>query len=516
MRSEMVTLVLVNLAGIMEKADESLLPAVYREVGSALHSDPTGLGSLTLFRSIVQSSCYPLAAYLAVRHNRVHVIAYGAFLWAAATFLVAFSSSYFEVAVSRALNGIGLAIVAPAIQSLVADSTDDNHRGTAFGWLQLTSNLGSVIGGLFSLLIAPMTFMGIPGWRLAFHLVGIISVIVGILVRIFANDPHFPDGDAKLTNQIPSKPFWSEVKDLFQEAKSVVKLQSFQIIVAQGVTGSFPWSALSFAPMWLELTGFTHEKTAFLIAMFVIASSLGALFGGRMGDKLSKHLPNSGRIILAQISSASAIPLAAILLLGLPNNAPTMLMHGLILFITGFCISWNAPATNNPIFAEIVPEKSRTSIYALDRSFESVLSSFAPPIVGILAQHVFGYEPLPEGSKDIATDRANAASLGKALYAAIGVPMALCCLIYSFLYHTYPRDRDRARMEVLIESEMELLESEVQFSESKELYTDKQSIVEMGYEGRQSLDFEDSDEKMLLYRQLTFSNLGDSLSDKFA
>ncbi|KAI8003544.1 Protein spinster [Camellia lanceoleosa] len=516
MRSEMVTLILVNLAGIMEKADESLLPAVYREVGSALHSDPTGLGSLTLFRSIVQSSCYPLAAYLAVRHNRVHVIAYGAFLWAAATFLVAFSSSYFEVAVSRALNGIGLAIVAPAIQSLVADSTDDNHRGTAFGWLQLTSNLGSVIGGLFSLLIAPMTFMGIPGWRLAFHLVGIISVIVGILVRIFANDPHFPDGDAKLTNPIPSKPFWSEVKDLFQEAKSVVKLQSFQIIVAQGVTGSFPWSALSFAPMWLELTGFTHEKTAFLIAMFVIASSLGALFGGRMGDKLSKHLPNSGRIILAQISSASAIPLAAILLLGLPNNTSTMLMHGLILFITGFCISWNAPATNNPIFAEIVPEKSRTSIYALDRSFESVLSSFAPPIVGILAQHVFGYEPVPEGSKDIATDRANAASLGKALYAAIGVPMALCCLIYSFLYHTYPRDRDRARMEVLIESEMELLESEVQFSESKELYTDKQSIVEMGYEGRQSLDFEDSDEKMLLHRQLTFSNLGDSLSDKFA
>ncbi|KAF5942970.1 hypothetical protein HYC85_020612 [Camellia sinensis] len=447
MRSEMVTLILVNLAGIMEKADESLLPAVYREVGSALHSDPTGLGSLTLFRSIVQSSCYPLAAYLAVRHNRVHVIAYGAFLWAAATFLVAFSSSYFEVvAVSRALNGIGLAIVAPAIQSLVADSTDDNHRGTAFGWLQLTSNLGSVIGGLFSLLIAPMTFMGIPGWRLAFHLFAFLPMI-----------HTFQTGDANLTNQIPSKPFWSEVKDLFQEAKSVVKLQSFQIIVAQGVTGSFPWSALSFAPMWLELTGFTHENTAFLIAMFVIASSLGALFGGRMGDKLSKHLPNSGRIILAQISSASAIPLAAILLLGLPNNASTMLMHGLILFITGFCISWNAPATNNPIFAEIVPEKSRTSIYALDRSFESVLSSFAPPIVGILAQYVFGYEPLPEGSKDIATDRANAASLGKALYAAIGVPMALCCLIYSFLYHTYPRDRDRARMEVLIESEMELL-----------------------------------------------------------
>lgn len=515
-----MTLILVNLAGIMEKADESLLPGVYKEVGAALHADPTGLGSLTLFRSIVQSSCYPLAAYLAVRHNRAHIIAYGAFLWAAATFLVAFSSTFFQVAVSRALNGIGLAIVAPAILSLVADSTDDNHRGTAFGWLQLTSNLGSLIGGLFSLMIAPMTFMGIPGWRISFHIVGIISVVVGILVRLFANDPRFPDkSGAKVDDKSPRKSFWSEVKGLVQEAKSVVKISSFQIIVAQGVTGSFPWSALSFAPMWLELTGFSHEKTAFLIGMFVVAGSLGGLFGGRMGDKLSSRLPNSGRIILAQISSASAIPLAAILLLGLPNNPSTVGSHLLVLFVTGFFISWNAPATNNPIFAEIVPEKSRTSIYALDRSFESVLSSFAPPVVGILAQHVYGYKPISEGSEDIATDRGNAVSLAKALYTAIGVPMALCCLIYSFLYRTYPRDRERAKMDALIESEMQMLESDgwhprpqssqVRYPDSKELYLDEQSIVEIEYEGGESLDFDDGDEKMLLYRQLTFSNLGE-------
>lgn len=97
MKPEALTLVLVNLAGIMERADESLLPGVYKEIGEALHTGPTGLGSLTLFRSMIQSLCYPLAAYLAVRHNRAHVIAYGAFLWAAATFLVGFSSSYFEV-----------------------------------------------------------------------------------------------------------------------------------------------------------------------------------------------------------------------------------------------------------------------------------------------------------------------------------------------------------------------------------------------------------------------------------
>jgi predicted MFS family arabinose efflux permease len=97
MKPETVTLVLVNLAGIMERADEKLLPGVYKEIGAALHIDPTGLGSLTSYRSIVQSCFYPLAAYLALRHNRAHVIALGALLWAAATFLVALSSTFFQV-----------------------------------------------------------------------------------------------------------------------------------------------------------------------------------------------------------------------------------------------------------------------------------------------------------------------------------------------------------------------------------------------------------------------------------
>ncbi|KAE8665732.1 protein spinster-like protein 2-like [Hibiscus syriacus] len=325
MKSETLTLVLVNLARIMERADESLLPSVYKEVGADLHTDPTGLRSLALYRSIVQSCCYPLAAYLAMHHNRAHVISLGAFLWAAATFLVAISTTFLQVGVSRGLNGIGLAIVIPAIQSLVADSTDDSNDG----------------------------------------------------------------------------------------------------------------SALSFSPMWLELIGFSHETTALIMTLFMISGTLGGLFGGRMGDILAKCFLNSGRIILSQISASSAIPIAVVLMMALPDDPSTAIMH------------------------EILPEKSRTSIYALDNSFESIPVSFAPPIVGILAQHVYGYKPIPKGSSDsieIETDRENAASLAKALYLAFAIPLAVCCLIYSFLYCSYPRDRERAQMQTLIESEMQQLE----------------------------------------------------------
>ncbi|XP_026391282.1 uncharacterized protein LOC113286864 isoform X1 [Papaver somniferum] len=515
MKSETLTLVLVNLAGIMERADESLLPGVYKEVGAALHTDPTGLGSLTLFRSIVQSLCYPLAMYLAVRHNRTHVIALGAFLWAAATFLVGFSSTFFQVAVSRGLNGIGLAMVTPAIQSLVADSTEDHNRGVAFGWLGLTGNIGSILGGLLSILLASTSFMGIAGWRISFHLVAILSIIVGILVRLYAKDPMFVKKKSVNGDSSPGKSLSLELKEFFEEAKSVVKILSFKILIAQGVSGSFPWSALAFAPMWLELIGFTHKETAFLWSMFTVAGSIGALFGGKMGDILSVCLPNSGRIILSQISAGSFIPLAWILMFGLPDDPSTGLKHGMVLFIMGLFTSWNAAATNNPIFAEIVPKKSRTSIYALDQSFESVLASFAPPIVGILSQHVFGYRPAPRGSSqsvEVETDRKNAASLAKALYISIAIPMIICVLIYSFLYCSYPKDRDRAKMNALIESEMQQLESDKLPIEGKysqiqasEVY-EKETVIELDYEVKDCLEVDDSDEKTLLTRE---SNSGE-------
>lgn len=187
--------------------------------------------------------------------------------------------------------------------------------------------------------------MGIAGWRIAFHLVGLISVIVGILVRLFANDPHYVENSVRAKDQMP-RTFSEEVKELIKESKSVIKIPTFQILIAQGVFGSFPWSGLSFAPLWLELIGFSHKETAVLWTIFIIGGSLGSLFGGKMGDVLAKPFPNAGRIVLSQISAGSAIPFAALLLLGLPDDPSTGFMHGLVLFIMGWFTSWNAPATN--------------------------------------------------------------------------------------------------------------------------------------------------------------------------
>jgi MFS family permease len=92
----------------------------------------------------VQAATSPLAAYLAQHHNRTHIIGLGAIWWGVATAAVGLSTSYWQLALARAINGVGLAVVLPAIQSVVADSTAEETRGAAFGWLQLTSNSGEM------------------------------------------------------------------------------------------------------------------------------------------------------------------------------------------------------------------------------------------------------------------------------------------------------------------------------------------------------------------------------------
>lgn len=124
---------------------------------------------------------------------------------------------------------------------------------------------------------------------------------------------------------------------------------------------------------------------------------------------------------------------------GLPASGEwwSVALYGALLLVMGATISWAAPACNNPIFAEIVPphlrnlvsQKKRCAalsflcshacprarkgsavicwtlvelppsraavgclqVYAFDRSFEMAIAAMAAPLVGILAEQLFGF-----------------------------------------------------------------------------------------------------------------------------
>ncbi|XP_070024165.1 uncharacterized protein [Nicotiana sylvestris] len=432
-----LSLIIINMAAIMERADENLLPAVYKEVSEAFTAGPSDLGYLTFIRNFVQGIASPVA--------------------------VGASKYFLQVAFWRAVNGFGLAIVIPALQSFIADSYTDEVRGTGFGFLNLIGTVGGIGGGAIATIMAGHEFWGIPGWRFAFVVMATLSTLIGVLVFSFVVDPRkkgsvhrdiskHSDREElieKGRSNINSVSIWMES---WTAMRSVIKVQTFQFIVLQGLVGSLPWTAFVFFTLWFELIGFDHNSAAALVGLFAAGCALGSFFGGVVADRMSRIYPHSGRVMCAQFSSFTGIPFSWFILRVIPQSVSSYSTFAVTLFIMGLTISWCATATNGPMFAEVVPSKHRTMIYAFDRAFEGSFSSFAAPIVGILAEKMYGYDA--KSVDPLLGSTREALALSKGLFSMMVVPFGLCCLFYTPLYWTFKQDRENARLAAAKETEM--------------------------------------------------------------
>ncbi|KAK3035255.1 hypothetical protein RJ639_033889 [Escallonia herrerae] len=451
------------MAAIMERADENLLPSVYKEVSEAFSAGPSDLGYLTFIRNFVQGLASPLAGILVITYDRPTVLAMGTMCWALSTAAVGGSRYFRQVAFWRAVNGFGLAIVIPALQSFIADSYMDGVRGAGFGFLNLVGTIGGIGGGVLATVMAGYEFWGVPGWRCAFIIFATLSCIIGFLVFVFVVDPRRTISIDHATGESPD----SVRDDLIEKAnassvsvwleswttmKSVMKVQTFQIIVLQGLVGSLPWTAMVFFTLWFQLIGFDHNSAAALLSLFAGGCALGTLLGGVVADRMSHLYPHSGRIMCAQFSAFMGIPFSWFLLRIIPQSVSSYHTFAVTLFIMGLTISWCGTAANAPMFAEVVPAKHRTMIYAFDRAFEGSFSSFAAPIVGILSEKIYGYDAKSVDPKTGSLPEALALSRG--LFSMMAVPFGLCCLFYTPLYRYFRRDRENARLASLKEAEM--------------------------------------------------------------
>ncbi|KAL3131696.1 hypothetical protein ABBQ38_007988 [Trebouxia sp. C0009 RCD-2024] len=436
------TIALVNLTGVLERMDEQILPSLYNVIGLSFNATPSQLGSLTLCRALIQGLSSPIGGLAGHHYNRVGVTAAGCLIWGLCTAGFSFCNTLNQGYLFWAVNGLGLSLVIPTGQSLIADYHPASTRGTAFGIYYLTAAFGSMFGSLYATNLGAASF-GWEGWRLVFLTVGFISITTGALNWGYARDPNYtPDGKMKLDGQR-----LGGVKEIWREMKLVMCVPTFLLIVMQGVMGSIPWNALLFFTLYLQLIGMSDFSASMLVSLFFGAVALGNLLGGWVGDRAASRFPNGGRIAVTQFSVFIGIPLSWLLVKGLPRNgqAGSAALYGAILVTMGLLKVWAAPACNNPVFAEIVPPHMRNMIYAFDRCFEGAVAACATPFVGMLAQRMFGFTGKATRSSDPAVNAANARALGNALVAFLIIPWTLSLIIYTGLYFTYPTDRRAAQ-----------------------------------------------------------------------
>lgn len=433
------TIALIYGTAMLERMDEQILPAVYSFIGASWNATPSQLGALTLARALVQALSSPIGGLLGHYCDRIKVTAAGCFIWATMTSMFGCAQTLNHGIAAWAVNGLGLAMVIPSGQSLVADYYIPAQRGKAFGGLGLTAAVGGMVGSVYATNLGGSYFWGMDGWRAVFLSVAAVSAAIGMVTLLAGRDPLY-NRSGKRERQLEGGlvTLWADVLQL-------LTTPTFCVLIGQGILGTIPWTALVFLTLYLQLIGMSDLHAGSLMALFLGGTALGSLLGGYIGDRAAVRHPNHGRIFVVQFSVSLGVPFSLLLMKGMPLNGEpsSVALYAVLLFTGGLMKSWSQPALNNPVMAEIVPAHCRSLIFAFDRSFEGALASCAAPLVGLLAERWFGFNGAAARSQSAERDLANASALGSALLFFCLVPWVGTLLVYTGLHWTYPRDRAR-------------------------------------------------------------------------
>merc|ERR1719188_2900534 len=93
------------------------------------------------------------------------------------TFSLAFCSSVELMILLRAFVGLLLAALRPISNGIIADTTSENKRGKIFGRVQSALLLGMFVTTMSVVPMATQTILGRQGWRVAFTMIGCISIL---------------------------------------------------------------------------------------------------------------------------------------------------------------------------------------------------------------------------------------------------------------------------------------------------------------------------------------------------
>uniref|UniRef100_A0A7S1L9N0 Major facilitator superfamily (MFS) profile domain-containing protein n=1 Tax=Alexandrium catenella TaxID=2925 RepID=A0A7S1L9N0_ALECA len=432
--------------GALEGADMVLLPCVFFALQIDLHLTLNDLALMSLVQALATNIAAPFWGVMADRGimKRKWLIVLGCVVQGLITVVLAAVDQLLPMIILRALNGVMLASLRPIANGVVADVTAENCRGKVFGSMQFAMNLGTMAGTLVGTNLARRTVGGLQGWRVAFMLIGIASVVLGVVAGFIMKEP--PRAAPVEVSSGGRRAAVAELKRLL----NYFRLPSFCVLVLQGCFGSVPWNALGFSTLFFQIGGLSDLQASVIQVFQQIAGSLGSLLGGAISDLLTKWSRHHGRPLTAQISVLSGIPVAWFLFMQSPPSAGTFYYYLSLMVVLGLTATWCGIGVNLPILSEIVKPGNRATIMAWEGALEGSCSAiFGNSMVGFLAQNVFGYdiESARAAGASVANDPDNVKALGSALMLVSFVPWLFCFFSYTLLHWSYPRDLKKLAME---------------------------------------------------------------------
>jgi len=442
-------LVLCGCASL-EGADAVLLPSTFFALQRDLMFSLSNLSAMTLAEALMMSFMAPAWGLLADRQilTRKSILVIGAVMQGFILLSLANCNNFSTMLGLRVMNGAFLAMLRPVSSGIIGDVVSEDRRGQAFGWVQLSLSMGMCFSALVSTPLSTRTIVGISGWRFAYAIIGLVSVVMGGFVVSCMVEP-------RREHTYSSQGFGKVRKLVAKDRVPLLQyafMPTFLVIVAQGVFGCVPWNALGYQTLFFQVSGLGDFHASLLQASSLIATAIGSLLGGHLGDRAALWSRHHGRPFLATISVSAGIPIAWFMFMMPPQVDHPFLYYFVLVVTLGLTATWCGTGVNWPILTEVVDSENRSAVIAWEQALEgSCAAIFGNAAVAFLAQNVFGFKFQGAASHEGALDAEGIKALGRALCLTTVAPWCICLALFNVLHWSYPLDlartqeRDRCR-----------------------------------------------------------------------
>ncbi|MDY7535491.1 MFS transporter [Pseudomonas sp. Bout1] len=234
-------------------------------------------------------------AYLADRFSRPKIIAVGVVAWSLMTAACGLSKSFLHMFLARIGVGVGEAALSPSAYSMFSDMFPKEKLGRAVGIYSIGSFVGGglafLVGGYVIDMLKDMNTIevaivgAVKAWQLAFFIVGLPGILVGLLIWLTVRDPARKGLQVNAQGQARKVALGDGLRFLGRHRATFTCHYLGFSFYAMALFCLMSWSPA----LYIRKFGLSPVEAGYMLGtVLLVANTAGVLFGGWLTDYLAQ------------------------------------------------------------------------------------------------------------------------------------------------------------------------------------------------------------------------------------
>jgi FSR family fosmidomycin resistance protein-like MFS transporter len=273
----LTVLTALSFSHLLNDAMQSLIPAIYPILKSALHLDFVHIGLIGLANQLTASVLQPFVGFYTDRRPQPFSLAIGMSFTLAGLVLLSFAGSLALVLIAVALVGVGSSVFHPEA-SRIAHLASGGRLGFAQSFFQVGGNAGSALGPLLAAVIVVARGQSAVLWFSLLALLGIV-VLTGI--------GRWYRGKLVVFRAAKSTPFHHRETPRLARSRVILSLA---VLIALIFSKYFYLASMSsyYTFFLIGKFGLSVKSAQLHLFGFLLAVAAGTLLGGPVGDRIGR------------------------------------------------------------------------------------------------------------------------------------------------------------------------------------------------------------------------------------